>query len=141
MNVSVGRGTPVPFRWVGAPWIDSAALLSKLGGALLDGVEFSAQDYTPSKSVFQGAPCHGVRITITDRERLRPTLVFLELHKALRELYADKLDAKWPGVKSMVGTAEYQAMLGRGASDEALRGLFEDGAAGFAKTREPFLLY
>ncbi len=140
-NVSVGRGTPIPFRWVGAPWIDSQAVLSRLEGSLVDGVEFSAQDYTPSKSVYAGELCHGIKMEITDRNRLRPTLVFLKLHQILRELYPEKLKTEWPGLKSMVGTQEYQLMLERGADESVLRALFQDGPEAFAKTRVPYLLY
>ena len=82
-NISVGRGTPIPFLWVGAPWMDSADVASRLNAALIEGVEFSAQDYTPSKHNFSGRLCHGVRMTITDRDKLRPTRIFLHITNIL----------------------------------------------------------
>ncbi|MBI3551914.1 MAG: DUF1343 domain-containing protein [Elusimicrobia bacterium] len=140
-NLSVGRGTPLPFRWVGAPWIEPQAVLARLEPALLEGVEFSAQDYTPTKSNFAGLLCHGVRMTITDRERVRPTRIFLKLNEIIRSLYPEELKVEWPGLKSMVGTIEYQLLLERGAGPQKLSDLFDLGPESFAKTREPYLLY
>jgi uncharacterized protein YbbC (DUF1343 family) len=141
INVSVGRGTPIPFRWVGAPWLNSAEAVSRLQAALLEGVEFSAQDYTPTKSVYQGELCHGVKMTITDRERLRPTRIFLKLHEILRELHPNELKTEWPGEKSMIGTREYQSLIERAAGADRLRDLFDSGPQNFAAARRPYLLY
>ena len=39
-NVSEGRGTNMPFKYIGAPWIDSEKLLLELSKLDLDGVKF-----------------------------------------------------------------------------------------------------
>lgn len=140
-NVSVGRGTSAPFRLIGAPWIDSEAVLSRLEPALLEGVEFEAADFTPTKSQYAGVLCHGLRMTITDRSRLRPTRIFLKLHQILLELYSDKLKPDWPGIKSMVGTDEYRMKVLTGTSLDKLQDFFDVGPANFAALREPYLLY
>lgn len=140
-NISVGRGTPVPFRWIGAPWMQSQEIAARLNAANLPGATFSAQDYTPTKSVFANQPCHGVRIVITDRDKLRPTRVFLKLSEVLQALHPDSFKFEWPALKTMVGTDDYrQKMLG-GANQDALGALFDAGPEAFAKTRAAFLLY
>jgi uncharacterized protein YbbC (DUF1343 family) len=142
-NVSVGRGTPKPFRWIGAPWIDGKALAADLNADLLDGVQFSAQDYKPSKSVYAGELCRGVLITVTDRESLRPLAVFRKLDAHLRARYPDQLKYRWDEVKRMVGTDEFHRLIETGGPDEAehIQALFDRQADSFRKTRQPFLLY
>ena len=61
-NVSVGRGTPHPFEWIGAPWIDANRLATALN-ALDAGAHFEPLDFVPTESTWRGQLCHGVSIT------------------------------------------------------------------------------
>ena len=140
-NLSVGRGTPWPFRWVGAPWLDAERVAGELNAALLDGVTFSVQDYTPTKSVFKGEKCRGVKMTITDRDRLRPLSVFLKLQESIRRAHPKEFVFQWNGLHHMTGTTEFQRLLESGADPLQERQLFEQGPELFEKTRKPFLLY
>ncbi len=139
-NLAVGRGTPVPFRWIGAPWMKGAEIAERLRGTV-EGVEFSAQDYTPGKSVFEGQLCHGVRITVTDRDAMRPTAVFLHLALALRELHPKEFEWRWDEVKRMVGVEEFRLMWETGANEAAFQGLFDKGPRDFEAARRSVLLY
>ncbi len=140
-NVSVGRGTPLPFRWIGAPWIDGEKLAGELNAALLPGIEFSAQDYTPSKSVYAGTLCRGVRMKVTDRDQLRPLTVFLAINRFLLQDYPDQFRWRWNEVKRMVGTERFRFLLLTGGDREKLRDLFEGEAERFKLSRQPYLLY
>jgi uncharacterized protein YbbC (DUF1343 family) len=140
-NVSVGRGTPLPFRWIGAPWMDGEGVARLARAAGLAGVKFAAQDYTPSKDVYAGRLCHGVLMRITDRDRLRPLAVFRALNQALLKLQADKLVWRPEEAKRMVGTEQFMRLLERGATPSELERLFDAGAEKFAETRKPYLLY
>lgn len=140
-NLSVGRGTPWPFRWVGAPWLDADRVAGEMSAALLDGVTFSAQDYTPTKSVFKGEKCKGVRITVTDRRRARPLAIFRALEGAIRRAHPKDLVWRWPEVKRMVGTEEFHTLIERGGDPALIEQLFDQGPALFEKRRKPFLLY
>ena len=87
-NLSVGRGTEAPFSYVGAPYLDGDELLRRVRGYRLPGVRFERADFTPRGTTwmqFPGRRCHGVRLTITDRDAYQPVLtalVFLvEIHK------------------------------------------------------------
>lgn len=139
-NLSVGRGTPIPFRWVGAPWLKAEELAARLNGSL-DGIEFAAQDYTPTKSVFEGKPCHGLRMTITDRDALRPLAVMRKIALALRELHPTEFVWRWDEAKRMVGTEEFRRLWETGAEDDAFLALFDKGPADFAAARTEVLLY
>jgi uncharacterized protein YbbC (DUF1343 family) len=140
-NLAVGRGTPVPFRWIGAPWMKADLIVEKLKTAGLEGVTFSTQDYTPTKSVFENQPCHGVRFTITDRSRLRPTELFLALNSALREIHPKEFEWSWVGAKRMIGSERFQQIYESNGDLAKFKELFEQGARDFEARRAPYLLY
>ena len=139
-NLAVGRGTPVPFRWIGAPWMKAEEIVSRLQGTV-EGVEFSVQDYTPSKSVFEGQLCRGVRITVTDRDAMRPLTVFRHLALALREYNPKEFEWRWDEVKRMVGVEEFRLLWETGADDGAFSALFDKGPRDFEASRRSVLLY
>lgn len=139
-NIAVGRGTPIPFRWIGAPWMDGVEIAKRLNGTV-EGVEFSAQDYTPTKSVFEGRLCHGVKIAVVDRDAMRPLTVFRKLSLALRELHPKEFEWRWDEVKRMVGNEEYRLLWETGADEAAFIGLFDKGPRDFEGPRKAVLLY
>ncbi len=85
--VSVGRGTPTPFELIGAPYIDAAALTRELSALALPGIRFEPVHFTPTASVFEGQPCHGVRFVITDRKALQPVRTGVAIASVLHRLY------------------------------------------------------
>jgi uncharacterized protein YbbC (DUF1343 family) len=89
-NISVGRGTDSPFELVGAPWIDGKALADQLNARRIPGVRIEAATFTPREWVYPGQSCGGIRITLTDRNRLDSPLLGIELIAALYRLYGDR---------------------------------------------------
>jgi uncharacterized protein YbbC (DUF1343 family) len=63
-NLSVGRGTAMPFQWVGAPWLDAAAVVAAMSALGLPGARFVAAMATPTP--YAGVPCQGVRVLVDD---------------------------------------------------------------------------
>lgn len=139
-NLSVGRGTPIPFRWIGAPGLDSEALAKRMRAAGLPGIEFRPEDFTPSKSNYAGQACRGLRMKVTDRDRLRPLAVFAHLAAALRELYPG-LQWRWEEARRMTGTDDFRRLSEAGAGPEKIIRLFDEGPSKFGSQRKPFLLY
>src|SRR5690606_3705466 len=45
--LSVGRGTDFPFHQVGAPWLDTTAVIGIMRAANLSGVEYAGVSFTP----------------------------------------------------------------------------------------------
>jgi uncharacterized protein YbbC (DUF1343 family)/CubicO group peptidase (beta-lactamase class C family) len=89
-NLSVGRGTDMPFEVVGAPWIEPRGLAEDLNRQGLHGVRFDPIWFTPTADVFTNISCGGVRIVVTDREAIRPVTVALALARTLRERHRDQ---------------------------------------------------
>ena len=81
-NLSVGRGTDMPFEQLGAPWIDGGDLAAALSARDLDGVRFYPVEFSPESSAYAGEMCEGVRITVTNRDALRPVRLGLEIASA-----------------------------------------------------------
>jgi uncharacterized protein YbbC (DUF1343 family) len=82
-NISVGRGTDTPFELVGAPWVNGPQLAADLNAKGLPGLRFYPITFVPSSSKFAGEKCQGVFIIVTERERVRPVRLGLELAAAL----------------------------------------------------------
>jgi uncharacterized protein YbbC (DUF1343 family) len=139
-NVSVGRGTDTPFEQIGAPWIDGRALSTALNDRHLPGIRFYPVTFTPAAGAkFGGQACHGVFLVVTDRERLRPVRVGLEIASALSNRH---------GAQFRLEDAAY--LFGAKASLEKIRAGVEPAAiaAGWAadeakwrRTRAKYLLY
>jgi uncharacterized protein YbbC (DUF1343 family) len=72
-NVSVGRGTATAFQRFGAPWLDARGVAARLSGRQLPGVRFVVDSFTPvspGDGKFAGKHIPGVRVDITDRNRV-----------------------------------------------------------------------
>src|SRR6185312_11827001 len=69
-NVSVGRGTSMPFEVLGAPWIDGKQLANYLSRRDIRGVRFVPVSFSPTSANYAGQQCHGVNIILTQREFL-----------------------------------------------------------------------
>jgi len=54
------------------------------------GVLFTPVEFTPSSSVFAGERCPGIRITVVDRQALRPVSLGIEVATALRDLHPNE---------------------------------------------------
>ncbi|MDL2718340.1 MAG: DUF1343 domain-containing protein, partial [Acidobacteriota bacterium] len=89
-NVSVGRGTDVPFEQFGAPWMDGARVAATLNARGIAGVRFVPVTFTPISSVFKGEKCSGVRITVVDRNALNSVLLGFHAATALRDLHPNE---------------------------------------------------
>jgi len=139
-NLSVGRGTDTPFEHVGAPWIHEGRFARRLTDAELPGIVFLPTRFTPESSVFEGEDCGGVRFVVTDRDRMRPLDLGIELMRALHELYPGTFELAEKGNVLL----RHQPTLDRvlaGDSREEIRAGWREGLDRFLKRREPFLLY
>jgi uncharacterized protein YbbC (DUF1343 family) len=90
--ISVGRGTDTPFEVLGAPFINDRTLAYELNQLGLPGVRFVPVQFKPTASVFKDEACGGVRIMITDRDKLRPVNIGLAMAHLIHELHPKELD-------------------------------------------------
>ena len=92
--LSVGRGTDRPFHQIGAPWLDTTAVLAIARRAGLPGVEFMGVTFPPVKpgdGKHAGVPVVGIRLRMTDRRRYDPIRTTLVLLGAVRSVHPDRI--------------------------------------------------
>jgi len=140
-NLAVGRGTPVPFRWVGAPWFRSREVLLRLKKLNLPGVSFESQEYTPTKSLYEKKKCPGIRLRITDRKKIRPLHIFAHLLAITRDLHPLEFGVRWDEERRMVGTDQLKTLYEGGAGPADMIKIFDAGPREFDSVRNAFLLY
>lgn len=138
-KLSVGRGTDSPFEILGAPWLDELALAAALNQAGLPGVRFSPVRFTPKSSVFANTECHGVRLTVTDREALRAADLAMVLATTLQRSHPKQLNLD--ACLRLLGDRVTLDAIHAGRSPAAIAALWAPALRKFETRRQPYLLY
>jgi uncharacterized protein YbbC (DUF1343 family)/CubicO group peptidase (beta-lactamase class C family) len=139
-NLSVGRGTETPFEQFGAPWIDGVALAAALNGRALPGVRFYPVSFTPAAGAkFAGQACHGVFVIVTDRDRLRPVRLGLEIASALTRLHGAQFDLD--AAARLFGSKVTLARVRAGEDPATIVASWAPDEAKWRATQMKYLLY
>jgi uncharacterized protein YbbC (DUF1343 family) len=92
--LSVGRGTDAAFAQVGAPWLDTTAVLATMRAARLPGVRFEGRAFTPrgpGDGKFADTLVAGIRLQVTDRTAYDPTATAIHLLAAVRARHPEAI--------------------------------------------------
>jgi uncharacterized protein YbbC (DUF1343 family) len=110
-NISEGRGTDHPFKWFGAPWIDSKNLSKELNKLKLSGVVFVPKSFAPisipgvaDKPKYENQLCHGIEIRIIDRNKYNSVKTGISILKKINKLYPDFLIIKETRLNKLWGS-------------------------------------
>ncbi len=146
--VSIGIGYTLPFKVVGAPWIDAESFAAKLNAQKFPGVAFIPFHFRPFSGRFAQEDCHGVLLTITDPLRYKPVETQYLLIGILKSLYpgpfAHALEAS-KGRRDMFakvnGTDEVYRIISEGQYVVwQLKGLHQKERQAFLQKRKRFLI-
>ena len=139
-NVSEGRGCCKPFEYIGAPFLQSAALVERLNAAGLPGLLFREVYFQPAFNKYQGEVCAGLHVMVEDERQVDPLRTQLVLLQALAALHPGQFELK-AGVGRWLDGSEWtiarllaldlEAFLAEGAAQ----------AAAFTADLAPDLLY
>lgn len=140
-NMSVGRGTDMPFEWFGAPWLEPKKVLKELKKAKLPGFGFKIKTKTPKDDRYKGQECPGLIIRVKDPKAARPVDLWVHLMTILRERYSYEFQPRWEEIRTMVGNDDFQRRYQGEESPEDILKSFKESSATFEKTRHPYLLY
>ncbi len=148
--VNIGIGYTLPFKVVGAPWIDAEAFANKLNSQRLPGVHFFPFHYRPFYGPMKDKDCHGVLIRVTDIRRYKPLSVQYLLMGILKSLYPNETKGY---LQKVNGSKKRLFNLANG-NDEIYRLMFYERYAAwkmiaygqnereqFKKVREKYLIY
>lgn len=151
LTASEGRGTQEPFILLGAPWIDSQALVDDLNSRNLPGLRFEPATFTPvpltgmtRNPKFNGKEIYGVRYIVTDPYAVRPVEAGIHMVHAF---YAHTPDAeretffRTEVMTRLAGTPRLQNMIIEGMTAEQIIASWKDELLAFGKIREKYLLY
>ena len=139
-NLSVGRGTDTPFEQFGAPWIDGPALAAALNASALPGIRFYPVTFTPAAGAkLGGQACRGVFLIVTDRDRLRPVRVGLEIASALWKMYGGQFTLE--DAATLFGPKAMLEKIRAGADPSAIAASWGTDEAKWRLTRSQYLLY
>ncbi|MBL0058105.1 MAG: DUF1343 domain-containing protein [Elusimicrobia bacterium] len=140
-NLSVGRGTPRPFEVFGAPWMKSEPLARALAKKKLPGFRLKSTTFTPRSDRYKGKKCFGVRVELTDPQRVRPVDLFVHAACLLRDLSPKEFQPRWAEMPRVVGSADFETWFKAGDSPEAILERIHRSATIFFDDRKSILVY
>ena len=138
-NLSVGRGTDMPFEVIGAPWIEPRGLADALNRQGLRGVRFDPIWFTPTADVYTNISCGGVRLVVTDREAIRPVTVAFAMARALRERHRDQFRPE--SIQNLLVNRSTMWAFLRGEVLDRLIAWSELDRSSFLNRRASYLMY
>lgn len=147
--VNIGIGYSLPFKLVGAPWIDANKFAEALNKQKFPGVHFEPFHYRPFFGKFAHKDCQGVLIVITDRETFRPVTTQYMIMGILKNLYPKEFKEGLAAGKAKLdifnkanGTDEvYKLMSETPHIVWPLRALHQEQRDAFLALRKKYLLY
>ncbi|MBU6366644.1 MAG: DUF1343 domain-containing protein [Gemmatimonadetes bacterium] len=122
-NVSVGRGTDLPFQRFGASWLDAPRVVRLLEDLNMTGVRFRPERITPVQpgdGKFAGRNIPSIRIDIEERERVQPARLGAAILWALRKAHADSLRVTPAGFDLRMGNARQREALMAGEDPDGV---------------------
>lgn len=123
-NVSVGRGSDAPFQQFGAPWMDAERVARLLEERELAGVRFDVRPFTPvdpGDRKYGGRRIPGIRVVVTDRDRVQSGRVGAAILWALAQAHKDSLRLTERAFDLRMGDpAVRQSIMAGGDPDEAI---------------------
>jgi uncharacterized protein YbbC (DUF1343 family) len=143
-NISEGRGSEKPFEYIGAPFIDGAALAERLNAMGLPGVTFTPISFTPDFSKYAGQQCHGVWIIPTNSATFQPFRTGIALVQAVHGMYPNKFEFR-SGTPSffdqLAGTDTVRKGILDGKAVSEIEAQWQPELDAFMQLRARYLIY
>jgi uncharacterized protein YbbC (DUF1343 family) len=143
-NLSVGRGTPLPFQQLGAPWLDAPRVVDMLEEAGLTGIRYEAIRFTPQNPTdgkFGGRSIPGVRIVVEDRDRAPMGRLGAALLWAMQRAHPDSLRVNARTWDLRFGDPAGREELMEGGDPDAVIDRAQGEVVEFQRRTRQYLLY
>lgn len=112
--VNIGVGYTLPFKIIGAPWIDAQQFANALNRQKFSGIHFEPFHFKPFYGKFAHEECHGVLLVVTDSLRYKPVNTQYLLIGMLKGLYPAKFK------KAMVESKNRKEMFCKATGTEEI---------------------
>ena len=143
-NLSVGRGSDAPFEQIGAPWLDTAAVLARVRAAGLPGVGVEGTAFTPRSpgdGKYADTAVAGIRLRVLDRDAYDPTATAVHLLAAVRAVHPDRFAWIARHFDRLAGGPVLREQLEAGTDPAAIVAGWDDALRAFRERRKAFLIY
>lgn len=140
-NLSEGRGTDLPFLQFGAPWLDAGRLCRTLNTLSLPGVRFDVTTFTPTASKHKGLLCHGLRLNITDPNRLEPFILGVHIVWEIYGLHEEEFQWRKSHFDRLCGTERIRLAIVDRAPVKESQSEWQGPLQAFERLRKTALLY
>jgi uncharacterized protein YbbC (DUF1343 family) len=120
-NATEGRGTDAPFRQIGAKWLTDAGAIARELNAMSLGVRFDSVSRPVEKGFkFGGDTIPMIRMTIIDRNAVKPIAVGAHLLRAIYERHTAQWQWRTASVDRLFGSDRLRLAVEREGGVEAL---------------------
>ncbi len=150
VNLSEGRGSPLPLEQVGAPWLKNVEIARAMNARKLPGVRFDAVEFaidtTPHK--YPGQSVKGIRFVVTNRNTFRPIRSALLLMNEIKK--TQPAEFQWVGanrrepgmmtIDRLTGTDQVRKAIDAGTLPALLK-QWDADVKRFEQSRKAYLLY
>ncbi len=149
-NCSEGRGTTLPFEFVGAPFWNHDEIIKELAATDLPGCHFRPLVFQPTSGKWVETPCNGFQIHVTDRERFLPYRTSLALLQVVMRCYPEEFSYKEPPYEYeferlpmdlILGDRELRIALENGEAVAELERRWQPELNEFVEKRQNYLMY
>lgn len=143
-NLTVGRGTDRPFSFVGAPWLNTAAVLEAARRYDHPGVRLSETTFVPRGEgwvPFRDETVRAIELTITDRDAYQPVWTTLVLLSEIRRAHPGEFRVTNEGFTQMLGSRWAREAFDDGMPPGEIRERWESELAAWERTRDRYRLY
>jgi uncharacterized protein YbbC (DUF1343 family) len=149
-NVSEGRGTTLPFEFVGAPYWGHSAMIRMLDKTELPGCCLRPIVFEPTSGKWAGESCYGFQIHVTNSWTFLPYRTSLALLQAAILLYPEQFQYKQPPYEYeferlpmdlILGDPEVRSRLEEGKAVREIENGWLDELQAFDHTRKNYFLY
>lgn len=149
-NVSEGRGTTLPFEFVGAPYWQHTAMQHELSKIELSGCYLRPVVFEPTSGKWAGQSCTGFQVHVSDPQKFMPYRLSLALLQAAMLLYPQHFQYKQPPYEYeferlpmdlILGDQQIRLDLEKGRPIMDIEEDWQEDLDCFAQKREKYLLY
>jgi uncharacterized protein YbbC (DUF1343 family) len=149
-NISEGRGTTMPFQLFGAPFLNRRRFMEELTKHGLEGITFRPVIYEPAFDKYNGQPCFGFQLHITDRERYKPYRVGLSLLQSLVLTHRDffrwleppyEYETEKRPIDILIGSENIRRSVEQGQDIGTIESSWKQQLDEYREKREACLLY
>jgi uncharacterized protein YbbC (DUF1343 family) len=134
----------MPFEQLGAPWLDTAAVLARLQRTAPAGVRFAGTTFTPvspGDGKYADTLVYGIRLITSDRTSYDPTVTAVHLLAVLKAVHPNAFAFRPAQFDRLAGGPDLRLSIERGDAVRTIVGHWTSELEQFKQHRRQFLLY